>query len=1150
MPRAIDERLVREAPKSTEALLELLFDGLDWPKPENLEIEDVPLVDLRPEDLSLREDAIARLRTVKQLPPLTARQPFGVFILSFDGARLPVGAVRRLVDGLVRKRRSKHSKAGGLWDLDDLIFFCRTGDGGGAIHVVAFREIEGRRVLRAISWTSDATKNRLNLLAGTTLPGLAWPDSDSVDVSTWQSAWREAFRTSYRDPITSAKKLAEVMAEIAREIRSGVRDMLDVETDEGPLHRILAQVREHLLGEIDDDGFADMYAQTLVYGLLTARITHPERFRASATTLTFANPFLDALYSTLRGVEDDGVDLDEFGLLDLVELLAVTDVDQILVDFGTDDTRNDPVIYFYEEFLEKYDRKQRRDLGTYYTPIPVVRAMVALTDEVIRREIGLEAGVADTTCWEDYAKRLGVPLPAGVDGAAPVVRMLDPATGTGTFLLEWIRRARQQADRADSGAASGLLGHLDAFEVSLSAYTVAHLKVSLELPEDIRADQRVPIHLTDTLEGAGVNVALFPGDELAAEGQRASQVKVNLQHSVVIGNPPWNRVPSESTGGRRIGGMIRYDGDEPGLIADFTRPLEALGAGQHAKNLYNLYVYFWRWAIWKTTEQRQGPAVIALITPSSFIAGKGFAGMRSFIRQRFDAVWVLDLGGEGRGPVREDNVFDGVQTPSAIMIAVRRGIESPETASAEIRYQRIQGTRLEKLKQVEAAASLHQGWQSVPAEEATGPFRPRSSGDFADAPLLTDLFPWQHSGVQFKRTWTIAPSREILVRRWERIVTTEPAERDALFTEQHEVAMDRPVESIVRPPVLPPLRSLRAGDTPAAISHYAYRSFDRQWAIFDERMCYTLRPPLFATQSPQQVFLTSKLSLPIGGGPAAVAAALIPDLDCYDGRGAKDIVPLYRDSVGTPNVDPRTLIAISAVHRKHSANATEVTAARLFAYSYAVLAGSDYTNRFREELGNSGPRIPVTADSRLFDELVGHGQALIGIDTFGARWSDGLSQPLELDAALRWSPPPGRGPDSLRDVKFEAKTQRLTVGDGVLEGVSPKVWEFRVGGLKVLRKWLGYRTLKGAGRAASSASPLDRIRHESWDPEWSNELLELSTVVRSHIDAMEVGAVLLGDVMDGPRIAATDLPEPRPAFRKAPTLASCDDMRLDMAAER
>jgi hypothetical protein len=287
MPRAIDERLVREAPKSTEALLELLFDGLDWPKPDHLEIEDVPLVDLRPEDLSLREDAIARLRTVKQLPPLTARQPFGVFILSFDGARLPVGAVRRLVDGLVRKRRSKHSKAGGLWDLDDLIFFCRTGDGGGAIHGVAFREDEGNRVLRSISLTRDATKNSLKLLSGTTLPGLAWPDSDSVDVSTWQSAWHEAFRTSYRDPITSAKKLAEVMAEIAREIRSGVREMLDVETDEGPLHRILTQVREHLLGEIDGDGFADMYAQTLVYGLLTARITHPEQFRASATTLTF-----------------------------------------------------------------------------------------------------------------------------------------------------------------------------------------------------------------------------------------------------------------------------------------------------------------------------------------------------------------------------------------------------------------------------------------------------------------------------------------------------------------------------------------------------------------------------------------------------------------------------------------------------------------------------------------------------------------------------------------------------------------------------------------------------------------------------------------------------------------------------------------------
>ena len=1151
MARVVDERLVRDAPKSPEALLALLFDGLDWPMPDHLDITEVPLVNLRPEDLSLREDAIARLRGVQQLPPLTAQQPFGVFILTFEGERLPIGAVRRLVDGLVRKRRVKHTRAGGLWDLDDLIFFCRTGDGGGALHVVAFREHDGKRILRAISWSSDATKNRLRMLSRTTLPALMWPDAQGLDADAWQAAWRDAFRTSYRDPITSAKKLAEVMAEIAREIRSGVREMLDVETEDGPLHRILDQVREHLLGEIDGDGFADMYAQTLVYGLLTARITHPEQFQASATMLTFANPFLDALYSTLRGVEDDGVDLDEFGLLDLVELLAVTDVDQILADFGTEDTRNDPVIYFYEAFLEKYDKKQRRDLGTYYTPIPVVRTMVRLVDEVIRTEIGLSGGVADATTWGDYSNQRGLAVPPGVEATDPVIRMLDPATGTGTFLLEWIRRARESASGGSAaGRIADLLSRLDAFEVSLSAYTVAHLKVSLELPEEARATERVPIHLTDTLEGAGVNVALFPGDELAAEGQRASRVKADLSHSVVIGNPPWNRVPSETTGGRRVGGIVRYDGEKPGLIEAFTRSLAALEAGQHAKNLYNLYVYFWRWAIWKTIEQRQGPAVVALITPSSFLAGKGFPGMRSVIRRSFDAVWILDLGGEGRGPQKEDNVFDGVLTPAAIMIAVRRGMASPDDTWAEIRYRRIRGTRLEKLQLLEAVTSLAEGWQPVPAVAATDFFLPEASGVYSDAPLLTDLFPWQHTGVEFKRTWTISPSREVLEKRWQRIVTTDPAERPALFTEQHEVAMDRSVESIVRPPSLPPLRTLKAGDEPGSIRRYAYRSFDRQWAILDERTCYTLRPPLYAAQSEHQIFLVSKLTSLLAEGPAAVAAATIPDRDSFRGSNSgKDIIALYRDAGRTPNADPKILGAITAAHRKVNAKAVDVSVERLFAYAYGVLAGTDYTARFRDDLVNPGPRLPLTVDPRLFDELVEHGRSLIWLDTFGARCSDVGQGSLVPDVGLRWSPPPVRGPEALADVAYDETTGRLIVGDGVLEGVAPDVWTFSVSGLRVLKKWLGYRTLKGTGRAASSVSPLDQIRHDAWQLEWSSELIEVATVVRRHIDAMTVGQDLLERVMNGPRIAADQLPVPRPAFRKPPSTATGDEMRFDLAAE-
>ena len=363
--RPINSDLVRRAPESIASLCELLFTGLDWPQPNEMEIEDIPLLDWSPEELHLDPEEIARLTKIQQLPKLTEKQPFGVFILSFAGGRLPIGAVRRVVNRLVRKQRAQ-AKAKALWDLNDLIFFCQSNEKKSTLHVVAFRDSGPTPVLKVISWDTSATNNRIDLIAQKNLPAMCWPDSEKMSVDEWREQWSEAFTSGYRESIKSSAELATHMADVAKVVRDEVLALYSVESKNGPLRQLFDEVKKSLRADLTPESFADMYAQTMVYGLLTARITRPEDFAADAlnSVLKFENPFLDALYSSFRRKGDQAFDVDEFGLHDLAEVLSRANMDQVLADFGTSERKDDPVVFFYEEFLELYGDAELASVAT------------------------------------------------------------------------------------------------------------------------------------------------------------------------------------------------------------------------------------------------------------------------------------------------------------------------------------------------------------------------------------------------------------------------------------------------------------------------------------------------------------------------------------------------------------------------------------------------------------------------------------------------------------------------------------------------------------------------------------------------------------------------------------------------------------------
>ena len=860
-----------------------LIDERGWPlDADTLDLDDLDALtyDWDPQELGIPVEALGSLERLRQMRPVTANQPWGVFFLEFSGTRLPITQVRKILRALVKKKRSTVGAGRPSWDLNDLLFIVSTGAAETVeLHLIAFGgDNPATAQFRPLSWSEDTSESHLRRLAAELLPYLDWPD-DPTDVQAWRESWLKAFKLPMGEAIRDAARLAERMAKTARDLREQITRALRVEAGSGPFSTLLEEIRTQLVSDVNEDRFADMCAQTLTYGALSSRVTDPEGFGSSPilSTVPLANPFLEEFFEQVhaeavaidlpegdvvadaawgphwRREQSELIDLRGSGLDYLVADLRETNVEAILDQFGSTAQGGDPVIHFYEEFLKQYDRKMRADAGAFYTPQPVVEFMVRMVDDVLRTRFGLPLGIADPATWGEVAGRNDFKLPDGVDPDKPFVSMIDPATGTGTFLVEWLRRAREsfieehRADDWPAHAREHVLPAMHAFENMLAPYTIAHLKGALELHDTDVGDSSIQVLLTDTLDHRPVEQELTTmQDAIAAEGQRAAELKESERFTVVIGNPPYDREKREiGDSGKRKGGVVRYGapgvaprglGRDPAshstrarrkgpprpvpLLDDVTVPMRKAGLGVHIKNLYNDYVYFWRWAIWQATELPPGPGVVAFITASSYLDGISMGGVRGLLREAFDELWIIDLGGEGRGALVEENVFD-IRTPVAIAIGVStgrppddralvspNGVCSGDQAPAEgrtkgadetvglspddsgngepaaactVRYLRIAGSRADKLARL-VGIGLDDVSEQVTGKGLDG-FTPRSASEYYTWPRISDLFPWIRSGCKLGRTWPLAESRAVLASRWERVVKTVPRGRSDLFVE-------------------------------------------------------------------------------------------------------------------------------------------------------------------------------------------------------------------------------------------------------------------------------------------------------------------------------------------------------------------------------
>lgn len=899
--------------------------------------------------------------------------------------------------------------------------------------------------------------------------------------------------------------LAESLAPLCRLLRDEVMEALGV-PGANPIKVLREQWERTLLVTRTPEDFADEYAQTITYALLLGQAEGGDALDidAVASLLDGQNELLAEVLRVLGQPKARAVLEVPTRLLQR----AIARVDARTFSAGPRLSRgDDPWLYFYEDFLEEYDPERRKKYGVYYTPVPVVQCQVRLVSELLTTKFNRPDSYLDD------------------------VVLLDPAVGTGSYPLAALTHAAERiiesfgkdaaAERIDVA-----LDRIYAFERFVGPYAIAHLRLAQlarRYGVDLRAHNGTAGHvlLADTLadpdEKTTGQIELF-SQRLSEESAEANRLKRELAVFVCIGNPPYQR--SRDADGT-LGAWVRTgrpDLGRVGLIDDFVAPLRDANRGSQANTLAELSVYFWRWAIWKVLEQQPaGPGIISFISPKAYIAGPGHAGMRQIMRERFDEIWIIDLGGDNRAADSDDsqNVF-AIETGVCITIGMR--LNEPSTSPAAAHHAKIVGRRNDKLAALGAISSFADLDWATCLDGWMDPFLPESSTEYGGWPDIRDLVPWQISGAQFKRTWPISESRELLKRRWEALISLPAGERAEAFVETRDRQVGSPADPRRKTLRLTGIAVLDSDAPCPEIIPYAYRAFDRQWALYDDRLGDFIRRSLYETLGPNQILFSTLMTKRLGAGPSFSATEHMPDMDFFCNRGAADILPMLGPN--GPNVTAGLL-------EKLSGHLGDVGAEDLFGYLAGILGSPHYQRKFASDLAAPGPRVPITKDRALFLRAVELGRQFVWFQTAGARWDpESAGNSVLPDFGIEVDEPISRKVSEYPEqFSYDPATHSLLVGTGVVSGVIPDVWAYEQSRWQVVPGWLGYRMKVRAGRAgASSSSILNAIRPATWT--FTEDLLRLLRQVHGCVSLWDDMGGILEEVTASDCFTRDELPEP------------------------
>ena len=827
------------------------------------------------------------------------------------------------------------------------------------------------------------------------------------------------FTQSFKEPIKSANHLAKIMGGKGQRLRDNVRHLFEIKSENnGDLEKLYKTIKELLVSDLTRHSFADMYAQTLVYGLFVARFydktldsfTRQEARELIPNSNRFLKRFFDHIVgdefkSSLRYIVDE-----------LCEVFSHANVAELMKDYfkkGSEETNKgkDPVIHFYEDFLKEYDSELRKKMGAYYTPLPVVKFIVHSVDHLLKRGFGLASGLADTSKTKDGIHK---------------VQILDPAVGTGTFLSEAIATIYKnflgQEGRWPGYVHNDLLPRLHGFELMMTPYTIAHLKLGLEFRLTGFWDfhRRLGIYLTNSLEESPKQEQMFAfglAESIAEESKEAANIKDKKPIMVVLGNPPYS--VSSSNKGEWI----------LNLIKDYKKNLN-----ERKINLDDDYIKFIRLAEHFIEKNKTG--IVAMITNNSYIDGVTHRQMRKHLLETFNEIYILDLHGNSKKKEKspdggkDENVFD-IQQGVSISIFVRRANE--KKGLGNVHHAEFYGKQENKFKMLDENDIKTIKWKQLNYSEPYYFFVPKDFGEVEEYEKgfkVDEIFLKNAMGIVTGiDDLSIFHTKEDL-----RVVTDSILNSTNPYDEFH-IKDGRKYKKEQR------INELRGAslNPPVEIS---YRPFDTRYIYYTEKSECWINSP--------RIDIMSNFIKGDNLGFCAVRLGRNPDYHNYyvtNNITDKSII----SSLDNANVFPLYLYAEDGSKslnlkdefvEKFKEVIGDVSPEDIFHYIYAVLYSPKYRKRYNEFLKIDFPRVPYPKDVKTFKKLVKFGSELRSlhllesskvnkfITTYPITGSDMVEKPIYKDG-------------------------NVYVNNSQYFGKVPEVaWNFYIGGYQPAQKWL------------------------------------------------------------------------------------------------
>lgn len=868
--------------------------------------------------------------------------------------------------------------------------------------------------------------------------------------------------------IKSSKKLAEMMAGKARLLADVIEKSLNSDEENhqnSTLKDQLEGFKKVLIHDITAKAFADIYAQTIAYGMFAARLHDPtlptfSRHEA-AELIPKSNPFLRKLFGYIAGPDID--DRIKWIVDSLVDIFLACNVEELLKNYGKSTKTEDPIIHFYETFLSEYDPKLRKARGVWYTPHPVVNFIVRAVDDILKTEFNLPQGLADNSKSKIKINQQGKTIEQEVHK----VQILDPATGTGTFLAEVVKHVHKkfagQQGIWSSYVENHLLPRLNGFELLMASYAMAHLQMDLLLKESgykSTNNQRFRIYLTNSLEESHPDTGTLFANWLSDEANEANRVKRDTPVMCVIGNPPY--AVSSSNKSEWI----------QNLIADYKKDLN-----ERKINLDDDYIKFIRYG--QHFIDKNGSGVLAYISNNSFISGITHRQMRKHLLESFDAIYILDLHGDSnKKETCEDgspdqNVFDIMQGVS-INIFVKTG-KKKKSELGNLYHFELQGKREVKYDYLFEQSLANIAWKKLAPQQPNLFFIPK---DFTESKnyergFKVDSLMGGVSGIETKRDhFAIDFDLAKLKNRISDFVDSDytPSERKRQFDLRDN-------EWIVEDAVLK-LKS--KGSWKNSFVRCLTRPFDLRWIIYDGIILSRDRGNIMAGLNKEN------WGLVLGRQSKETFATLITDCVCthkivtvYD---RSFVFPLYlypennsqqsiEDTAGRkPNLNmeivDKIATAINHVFLEDENLVCDLAAGvdgsfsplDVLDYIYAVLHSPSYREKYKEFLKIDFPRVPYPKDAATFWQLVELGTQIRTIHLLESPVVDKYITQYPVDGdnmvtKISFVPydyiptlPGEPYPDYLGNVYIN-DTQYFA-------DVPQSAWEFFIGGYQPAQKWL------------------------------------------------------------------------------------------------